>query len=199
MKGKTVCYHHGGRTPRGIALPQTKTGRYSKDLPTRLAARYQEAVTDPDLLHLDHEIAVLDSRVGEMIAALDGSGATETWRALEKSLRACMAELQAENVAGATETLQQMGEIIENGGDESARWEEIFDLFERRRRLVETQRKTVVDMQQMITAERSMLMVGALVGIIREHVTDRSILAAIASDINRIMVADAGREADSGD
>ena len=43
---------HGGTTPRGLALPQTRTGRFSKDLPTRLLANYQAAPADPEMLAL---------------------------------------------------------------------------------------------------------------------------------------------------
>ncbi len=35
MKARTVCLAHGGRTPRGVASPHLKHGRYSKALPFR--------------------------------------------------------------------------------------------------------------------------------------------------------------------
>ena len=38
----------------------------------------------------------------------------------------------------------------------------------------------------MITAENAMLLVAALVGVIREHVTDRGILNAISADIGKL-------------
>jgi hypothetical protein len=37
MRGKAVCHYHGGKTPAGYGLPQTKTGKYSSLLPLRLA------------------------------------------------------------------------------------------------------------------------------------------------------------------
>src|SRR5258708_37054514 len=43
------CYHHGGKTPRGIASPNFKHGRYSKSLPARMRERYEEALADPHL------------------------------------------------------------------------------------------------------------------------------------------------------
>ena len=51
--------------------PRFETGRYSKYLPTRLAGRYEEARADPELLALRDDIALLDTRVAQTVAALD--------------------------------------------------------------------------------------------------------------------------------
>lgn len=74
MVGRAVCGLHGGLTPRGLASPHWKHGRYSRDLPSRLAARYIEARDDPDALDLLGEIAMIDTRLGELAANLDDAG-----------------------------------------------------------------------------------------------------------------------------
>src|SRR4051794_14907848 len=66
VEGRKRCRMHFGNVPRGMASPHTKTGRYSKDLPTRLLARYEEAMNDPDLLNLSSEIALLGARLSEL-------------------------------------------------------------------------------------------------------------------------------------
>jgi hypothetical protein len=63
VTGRNVCYHHGGRTPRGTASPHFQHGRYSRDLPTRVAARYEEAKADTELVSLRQEIALVDVRI----------------------------------------------------------------------------------------------------------------------------------------
>src|SRR4051812_27426822 len=40
------CRLHGGKTPSGVASPNLVHGRFSKDLPTRLLARFEEALSD---------------------------------------------------------------------------------------------------------------------------------------------------------
>ena len=87
VPGRTVCYQHGGATPRGMALPQTKTGRYSRDLPTRLAARYQESLSDPDLLALREEIALIDARLGDLLKRVDSGESGVLWDLLQKTYR----------------------------------------------------------------------------------------------------------------
>jgi len=69
--GRIVCHMHGGKTPAGAASPQFKTGRYSKQLPVRLAARYQEAQADAELISLHDDVALLDTRLSELLEHLD--------------------------------------------------------------------------------------------------------------------------------
>lgn len=144
MIGKTVCYHHGGRTPSGIAAPSFKTGRYSKHLPTRLLATYEDAKRDPNLLVLQDELALVDARISFLLSGNNQSEDT---------------------------------------------WEEIRNLIEQRRKLVESERKRLVELQQVVTADQAMLLIRAVVASVREHVRDPAILRAITEDLARLSVA----------
>src|SRR5690606_6632650 len=63
------CRIHGGKTPTGIALPHTKTGRYSKYLPPDILERYHTALSDNDLLSLRDEIALVDVQIQAVLEA----------------------------------------------------------------------------------------------------------------------------------
>ena len=54
-----------------------------------------------------------------------------------------------------------------------ARLDWIGGVLEQRRRLVESERKRLVEMQQTLTVEKAMLLIGAIGGIIKAHVHDR--------------------------
>jgi len=71
MRGRNVCMSHGGKTPRGAASPHFKTGRYSRSLPGRLVATYEEALSDPRLLSLREDIALTDAMLMETLSQLD--------------------------------------------------------------------------------------------------------------------------------
>jgi hypothetical protein len=71
MRGRNVCLAHGGKTPRGAASPHFKTGRYSRSLPGRLVAAYEEALSDPRLLSLRDDIALTDAMLMETLSQLD--------------------------------------------------------------------------------------------------------------------------------
>src|SRR5512137_3225662 len=79
VPGREVCHWHGGRSPRGLAHPSTRTGRFSKDLPTRMLANYQAALADPEMLALSEELAVVTAREADLIARVDTGEAGAVW------------------------------------------------------------------------------------------------------------------------
>jgi hypothetical protein len=174
------CRHHGGLTPRGFALPQTKTGRWSKDLPTRLASRYAAALADGDLLALRDEVGILDMRLGELLSRVDSGEAGGLWRSLRDAKATFLADRD-------NTSLMTLLALIDRGAGEASTWREIFDVIEQRRKVVESERKRLVEMHQMMTTEQAMLLLAAVTDTIRRHVTDRDALGAISRDISGLL------------
>lgn len=173
------CRIHGGATPSGLAHPQTKTGRYSKHLPTRLAASYAEAQSDQQLLELREDIALLDARLADVLARVDTGESGAIWRRLVQA----KGDYHKAKAKDKDHALDLLLGLIEEGAADYAAWEDVRALLDQRRRTVESERKRLVEMQQTITAERAMLLIGAISGIIRAHVTDPTQLAGIAADL----------------
>jgi len=197
VAGRTVCYHHGGRSPAGPASPSFKHGRYSRFLPARLQERYQEAVADGELLALREDIALLDARLAEVLGRVDSGESSRVWQELQRAY----AELRAargspERMAAA---LTELGQLIESGLADYAAWDDVRSLLDQRRRLVESERRRLVEMQQMLTAEQAMTLLAAVTDTVRRHVTDRHALAAIAADLSRIVANTAGGSVDAAD
>lgn len=55
------CRIHGGTSPRGIASPNFKHGRWSQYLPLGIAGKYQEAAADQSLMQIRQDIALADA------------------------------------------------------------------------------------------------------------------------------------------
>ena len=138
------CRMHGGATPRGPAHGAFKTGRHSKSLPHRLAARYEEAMADETLLEQRSEIALLDVRIDEVVRTVDAKRAP-------------------------------------------AVWDDLCRLLDQRRKLVESERRRMVEMHQMLTTEEAMTLLAAVVDSLRRHVVDRKVLAAVSADLTRLV------------
>jgi hypothetical protein len=70
------CKFHGGATPVGPASPHFKTGRYSRLLKDikGIGNHYERALTDPDLLTLREEIALVDARLGQLLEKVAHGG-----------------------------------------------------------------------------------------------------------------------------
>lgn len=197
------CAVHGGKTPTGIAMPAFKTGRYSKYLPARLAGRYEQAVSDPELLALRDDIALLDTRIAQTVSALDTGESKEAWSslfALWQQLDQDMSSLLDDGETPETmeRTVAAIGETVRAGLSEGYVWSEIRGLLKERAALVAGEQKRLVDMQQYITSEQAMSFVGALMASVRRHVSDPAALTAIAADITRFSGRDGGRHAEAG-
>lgn len=181
--GMTRCYMHGGKTPVGAAAPTFKTGRYSKYLPNRLAARYHEAQSDPYILNQQEEIALLDARIAELLTSVDEGGGRALWEQARKTFKDLRFAQTTQDTEGIVTALRTLDALINKGAAEGDTWAEVYDLVERRRRLVESERKRFVELGQMVTASQLMTMMGAISSLIREHVTDRDALRAISTGI----------------
>jgi hypothetical protein len=81
------CRLHGGAAPRGVGHYAFSTGRHSRYLPTRLASRYQQALSDPDLLSLRDEVALLDTRISTVVEALEAGESAEGWAEIRGLIR----------------------------------------------------------------------------------------------------------------
>jgi hypothetical protein len=188
MKGRTVCANHGGKSLVGVDSPTFKHGRYSKHLPDQLATRYQEALNDANLICLDDEIALVDSRIGRQLDLLEKTGVNE---AMFIRLKLLYSRFQTHTNSGqhryAIRAINELGALLDQGADATIAWGEINELIEQRRRLVETERKRLLDEDQMITIDRLMVLVGALVDIIRRNVASREERAAVSNEI-RLLV-----------
>ena len=159
------CYHHGGPTPKGRNSPNWKHGRYSKYIPSNLQDRYIAAVTDPELLSHDGEIALLQSRLSsllEKISSAPDSGAT--WKELrsqmskfDKSQRQAQkleegAE-QEKYLTSAAMALDELRLMVRRGVAEWAAWGEVIALTENMRRLKDSEQKRRVEGQHTIFIE----------------------------------------------
>lgn len=185
------CHYHGGKSLAGLASPTYQTGRYSKALPARLAARYATAEADPRLLELRDEVALTDARLADLLGRVDTGESGALWQALQ-TLR--MDVLAARRVGDTVRQAAALNALLDTIGQAHAdyrAWTEIGGVLEQRRRLVESERKRLVEMQQTLTVEKAMLLIGAIGGIIKAHVQDRHVLAAISNDIQSLVSADA--------
>lgn len=189
--GRSVCAMHGGKSPSGLASSTLTHGRYSKHLPTRLMARYQEAENDPELLSMRAEIHLLDARLADLLVRVDTGESGHLWEQLVEAKQ----RYHTAPARDKGQALYLLLDLIDEGAADHAAWQDVRSVLDQRRRTVESERKRLVEMQQNITVERAMLLVGAIAGIIRAHVSDAKQLAAISTDLGALLHSGAPIEA----
>lgn len=186
VPGSAKCFYHGGATPAGIGSPHYKHGRWSKAVPARLKGRYEEMLADPQLLHLDEEVKLVDARVGDLLARVDTGESSLAWRRLAQLLDAhgqAVADGKEEDAAFA---LDAMLEVLGGSLDDGPAWADIRGAIELRRRLVVSETARINWEAGQVTLERAMAIIANLADVINRNVPDREARAAIVRDIVRL-------------
>lgn len=186
VEGGKRCELHGGAGQRGIANPNFKTGQYSKHLPTRLLSTYQQAVTDPDLLNLSSEIALLKSRLVDVLSRVDTGESGRLWSELKQTYRDIQQAQRERDAAKVIALMDDLGTLITRGQADWAAWSSALEITERIGKMSEREMKRRTAMQAMITSEEAMTLVVALQDAVRRHVDDPDTLTAISAEFVRL-------------
>jgi len=177
------CAVHGGKTPRGTASPNFKTGRYSKYLRGDLLAKFEESLSDESRLSLLEDISLTNARIAAGLENLDGVNLPELWIKLDDLRR--RAEHGRVNKKTAIVEIMAM---IERGATEARKWQEITSLQTHKRLLIESENKIQAVAERMVSVDELMVLVSQFVGIIRQHVNDKRALTAITSGIEKTVL-----------
>lgn len=162
MTGSTVCYMHGGKSPKGIASPSFRHGRYSKYLPARLAERYDDARNDPDALALKDERALLEARLTEVLQQVSEGGSGALWKQAKQAFTDLKWALLSKDTDAMAASIRTLESLLTKGTDEQAAWDEAYEIVERLRRLVDTERRHQIAAQQVITTTEFMAVMGRI-------------------------------------
>lgn len=184
------CHYHGGKSLAGIASATYKTGRYSQVMPTRMRGRYAEAQADGALLELRDDIALTDARLADLLGRVDSGESGALWQSLMAARGDLLAYRRAGDNVRMAEALNLILELIGQGHADYRAWGEVAQVLEQRRRLVVSERKRLIELQQTITVEKAMLLIGAIGGIIKAHVSDRETLTKISADISALVATE---------
>jgi hypothetical protein len=187
VPGRDRCRLHGGLSPRGAAHPSFVTGKYSRALPERMAARYQEARIDPALVQLRDELALTESLLFEDLEALKTTGADlVTARDAFERLKQAM---KVRDLTLMTAALADVDRAFAATAQMDGARDRILTIVDRRRKLVDSETKRLKTLHQMMTNEQAMTLVGALTRAVQEEVNDKFIQARISARFTKLLTA----------
>lgn len=179
---------HGGLTPSGIAAGNFKHGLYSKSLPTRLLSTYQERLADSSLLELKDQVSLIDARTVELLKKLDTGESNQAWGLLKEHITTAREAALAGDAKTLFASLLVMQNLIDAGGRDAEIWSEIYSTVGIRKSLAETERRLLMQSDQILTMEQAMLLVTSIVSIVRTYVHDVDTLVKISTGIDRVFL-----------
>lgn len=201
------CRVHGGKNLRGISSGTYKTGRYSKYvnvLPKSVLEIYRQVENNPDYLKLKDEIELIDSRLVQLSGQIATRTSSQIFEHLTTEIQRFdqanrrlnrASNIQDESVREremnkhrqeAAEAMANLRQHIRDGSREWWIWNDILNLIENRRRVVETERKLLIDMQMLIKLEDVAVLADALMASVRENVKDKDVRQRIQTDFIRL-------------
>lgn len=176
------CRLHGGKSLNGASVAQFTTGRYSKAMPEEILERYNQALADQTLLDLSAEIAVLDTRLDQLMERLV---VPDVFTTLQR-IRANLASLTHKDADKRTQAKERVEAILVETRDDTGAWEEIMRVIERRRRLVESERRRRIETNTTMTIEELVNTATALANVALRYIPEGPQRDGYLNDVTRI-------------
>lgn len=159
------CRLHGGKSLNGLDHPRTKHGGYSKYIPKALMEKYKDAQENEDLLSLREETALITTRIYELTEkAQETSGKKKFKEVIELYNRWQSAERKG--IESAFMIKNDLEDVLDQVEKDLKVWDEIADMVNLKRRLVDSEQKKMNNMQQYVPVDKVMLLIGALMDIV---------------------------------
>jgi len=186
-----VCKIHGGGSLTGHNHPAFENGFFSDVVPSNLAPDYLRALTDPRLMSLKDDTALLQARVSQLLQRI-GSGdsmSVKGWAMAVKHLRAYRVAERVSDNEGQAIAMAKLEQVIKAGHSDSQAWVDIGHIQEQKRKNILTEHKINLDMGQMITTEQALALMAAVVASVNNRIEDQKVKDMIAGDIQRLIGA----------
>jgi hypothetical protein len=185
--GRTTCRFHGGRTPRGFGLPQTRHGHYSKFLPPRLLTNYKKSLANPRRVEPRDSIALVDARLAQLfqeLALVDEEDRMDKASVQYQRIKKALTNGDQANLRSA---MIELDRLIRFGRREYQLWKEIMATLNRRGKFVLSKLKWEILSGQMIPKDQAIILFEAAGEIIKENITDPKILAEICEELGGLI------------
>lgn len=202
MKDSDVCYHHGGKTPRGIASPHYKNGKstpWVDILPKHLSEAFMASYSDPKLLSLRKNIALSVARIEQLLAALMRDDAPLTWEQLVQAKAGFYKAQAAKNVGASKAALDAIMLLIDQGAADVDKWAELRREQEHLRKMIETEWKSKTALARVLTMEQFANFLEAFKSVIITRVSSRAEQQALIDGVRELVLNEKILGDDDGD
>lgn len=188
------CRIHGGTVPRGISNPRVKSGRYSVDLPTRVAARYESALSDPNLLSVRDDIALLQAAIADVMGEIKIAESRPDFDAILETVEEIAGSWQGWDWTKMNAELDKLRGLIVNKQSQRNAMREIRELIKEKADLISRENRMLVDREQMITVEQFLMAMRAMGAAVRRQVDDPRVLRSIDTEFRRLATVPSPRK-----
>jgi hypothetical protein len=166
------CRRHGGHAKRGVEHHAFAGRGYAKDIPNRIMDRWDAARQDPELISLHSEIALVDSRIGDLFRKLRENETDVALTVIKAALDEMATHLDNDKPEDARGALERAKMAIESVLGEQTTWQEIYELIDLRRRSVNTELKRVQMLEGTLTQAQAQTLYLGIALVIAQEIPD---------------------------
>lgn len=187
--GWTVCQYHGAGTPDRPAGHPPENGRYSKHLPTRFMADFEDSLNDPNQLSLRMEMALIDVRMGDLLRKLETSDSVAAWNrvAVSAAMIAKLANGEDEDNDNMRAKLANAADILQRAvtehRDEKEVWDDLIAFIDERRKIADVERRRIEAAKKYLTLQEANAMMAYFVSSVMKHCSSSQERARISEDL----------------
>jgi predicted amidophosphoribosyltransferase len=146
LKGRRYCSLHKafeGGSEHHLYVDGQKS-KYREFLPEKLLSMFDENSNVANVLANYEEITLLDVRIADLLTKLEDSASEDNWKRARFLTRQLTRALQSQDSETIVRSVEQMQKLMESAKEhDSTVWSEVRKTVEQRRRIVETERKTI--------------------------------------------------------
>jgi len=154
-----------GRNYWGMGRPMTN-GKDSGFAMTRLASKYEEMMRNGRVLSNRHSIEIIRDRIMQLFGRLDQNDAPDRLIVLEKLWEKYKAEKDSGLGVEAVITAAKIDQAFEAARTDFATWNQMIQLLDMDRKMVESEVKIAKEIKAIMTAEEAGEMVAKLMASI---------------------------------
>lgn len=154
------CHNHGKKKLVGTANPNFRTGKYSRfapQMPDHYRQIFEDMRRDPELTGLRDQIALVDTMIYHALplATTETSESAKAWIDAKVILDKARAAGTSGRGAQVPGILRELDAVLTRGAGYGEARGEVLRFIEQRRRLSETENKTMATRRGMLTPEQA--------------------------------------------
>ncbi len=190
VTGISTCQMHGGGSPKkgrpGGRPPMDGSIRRSM-LPQRMWSTFDAAMEDRHLLILRQDLAQVETRMEDLLKIAETPECGFVWKALATAVNNYQRAVARQERGVIELELNKVFDLVEKGNVHHSANEEIERLISQRIRLVESERRRMLDTHQMISVERVLGLMEKVANVIDGIVDEREKKMAIAYGLKDLL------------
>lgn len=185
-RGMHVCRKHGGTAKTGAAHPLFKHGLYSRHLPDRYLASALAHYNNPARHRLKKQIALLEAREDELFQKMSAGEHGDVWKRANEAAKEMRAAIKRGSLEDAERGMKTLTAALKDGRADQKVWGELSDLWEQKRKLVDTESRIDYRESVAMSLDQAMTLVGAVIATAREIIEDPDDLERFATRIKMV-------------